>query len=82
MLLGLEISSAHVFRLPPSKSSRQTESRKVTGGIMFLALFFVFLVCWIFGWVVFHVAGGLIHALLVVAVISLVWHFVRDRAAV
>jgi Family of unknown function (DUF5670) len=48
---------------------------------MFLALFFVFLVCWIFGWVVFHVTGGLIHALLVVAVISLVWHFVRGRAA-
>ncbi|HWW87143.1 MAG TPA: lmo0937 family membrane protein [Vicinamibacterales bacterium] len=49
---------------------------------MFLALFFVLLVCWIFGWVVFHVAGGLIHALLVVAVISLIWHFVKDRAAV
>jgi hypothetical protein len=48
---------------------------------MFLALFFIFLVCWIFGWVVFHVAGGLIHALLVVAVISIVWHFVRSRAA-
>jgi hypothetical protein len=52
------------------------------GVIMFLALFFVLLVCWIFGWVVFHVAGGLIHALLVVAVISLIWHFVKDRAAV
>jgi hypothetical protein len=49
---------------------------------MFLALFFVFLVCWIFGWVVFHVAGGLIHALLIVAVISLIWHFARGRAAV
>lgn len=52
------------------------------GVIMFLTLFFVFLVCWIFGWALFHVAGGLIHALLVVAVISLIWHFVRGRAAV
>ena len=43
---------------------------------MFLGLFLVFLICWVFGFVVFHVAGGLIHALLVVAVISLVWHFV------
>jgi hypothetical protein len=48
---------------------------------MFLALFVVFVLCWIFGWLVFHIAGGLIHALLVVAVISLVWHFVRPRAA-
>jgi hypothetical protein len=48
---------------------------------MFLALFVVFVLCWIFGWLVFHIAGGLIHALLVVAVISLVWHFMRPRAA-
>jgi hypothetical protein len=49
---------------------------------MFLVLFFVFLIGWIFGWVVFHVTGSLIHALLVVAVISLVWHFMRRRTAV
>jgi Family of unknown function (DUF5670) len=49
---------------------------------MFLALFFVFLVCWVFGFVVFHVAGGLIHALLIVAAISLIWHFVRGRSTV
>jgi hypothetical protein len=48
---------------------------------MFLALFAILFVAWLFGWVVFHVAGGLIHALLVVAVISLIWHFVRGRAA-
>jgi len=48
---------------------------------MFLGLFLVFLVCWVLGFVVFHVAGGLIHALLIVAVISLVWHFVGGRAA-
>jgi hypothetical protein len=48
---------------------------------LFLALFFVFLVCWVFGWVVFHVAGGLIHALLIVALISLIWHFVGARRA-
>ena len=48
---------------------------------MFIALFFVLLVCWVFGWVVFHVAGALIHVLLIVAVISLVWHFVRGSSA-
>ena len=46
---------------------------------MFLALFFIFLVCWIFGWVVFHVAGGMIHLLILFAVISLIMHFVRGR---
>ena len=43
---------------------------------MFLALFFIFAIFWVFGFVVFHVAGGLIHALLVVAVLSLIWHVV------
>ena len=49
---------------------------------MFLALFFVLLACWVFGWIVFHVAGGLIHLLLIVAVISFVWHFIKGRAVV
>ena len=49
---------------------------------MFLALFFILVVAWIAGWLLFHVAGGLIHALLIVAVISLVFHFVRGRPAV
>jgi len=48
---------------------------------MFLALFIVLLVAWLFGWAAFHVAGGLIHLLLIVAVISLVVHFVRGRPA-
>ena len=39
-------------------------------------LFFVLLVAWIGSFTVFHVAGGLIHLLLLFAVISLVLHFV------
>ena len=49
---------------------------------MFIALFFVLLVAWVMGWTVFHVAGGLIHLLLVIALISLVLHFVRGARAV
>jgi len=50
---------------------------------MFIGLFLVLLVAWVMGWTVFHVAGGLIHLLLVMALISLVLHFVRGgRAAV
>ncbi len=44
-------------------------------------LFVVLLVAWILGWGVFHVAGGLIHLLLILAVISLILHFVRGAAA-
>jgi hypothetical protein len=44
---------------------------------MFLALFAIFLVFWLLGFLAFHVAGGLIHLLLIIAVISLVVHFLR-----
>ena len=50
---------------------------------MFVSLFLIFaivlLVAWVLGWFVFHVAGGLIHVLLVVAIITLIVHFVRGR---
>jgi hypothetical protein len=48
---------------------------------MFMALFIVLLVAWLLGWVAFHVAGGMIHLLLIVAVISLIVHFMRGRRA-
>ncbi len=48
---------------------------------MFIALFLVLLVAWVMGFTVFHVAGGLIHLLLIVALVSLVLHFVRGGRA-
>jgi Family of unknown function (DUF5670) len=45
----------------------------------FLIIFIILLVAWALGWLAFHVAGSLIHLLLVVAVISLVVHFMRGR---
>ncbi len=47
---------------------------------IFTILFVVLFLAWIMGWGVFHVAGGLIHLLLIVALISLVLHFVRGTA--
>ena len=44
-------------------------------------LFVILLIAWISGFTVFHVAGGLIHLLLVFAVISLILHFVLGRSA-
>ena len=48
---------------------------------MFIAIFGVLLVLWLLGFLAFHVAGGLIHILLVLAVISLVVHFLSGRRA-
>ena len=45
-------------------------------------LFLVLLIAWIGGFTVYHVAGGLIHLLLVFAIISLVLHFVSGRRTV
>jgi hypothetical protein len=44
---------------------------------LFLWLFFVLLVLWVIFWFAVHVTSGLIHLLLVVALISLIVHFVR-----
>jgi hypothetical protein len=52
------------------------EAKELGMGI-FLWLFFVLLVLWLIFWLAVHVTSGLIHLLLVVAVISLIVHFVR-----
>ena len=48
---------------------------------MLLIAAIVLVVLWALGWFAFHVASGLIHLVLLVAVISLVLHFVRGGAA-
>ena len=48
---------------------------------MFLGLFVILLVMWLMGFFAFHIAGGLIHLLLVIATISLVVHLFRGRSA-
>jgi Family of unknown function (DUF5670) len=45
-------------------------------------LFVILLIAWIGGFTVLHVAGGLIHLLLVLAVISLILHFVLGKRTV
>ncbi len=48
---------------------------------MFLILALILFVAWILSFVVFHVTGFAIHILLILAVISLILHFVRGRSA-
>jgi hypothetical protein len=52
---------------------------KNEGADMFVAIAVILVVCWLLGFLVFHVSSFLIHILLLVAVISLVWHFVAGR---
>ena len=48
---------------------------------MLLTVALVLLVLWALGFFVFPVAGALIHILLVLAVISLLWHIITGRGA-
>ena len=48
---------------------------------MFIAMFAALLVLWLLGFFAFHVAGALIHLVLIVAVVSLLIHFFRDLSA-
>lgn len=44
---------------------------------MWLIIGIVLVVLWIGGFLVFHTAGFLIHILLILAVISIIFHFLR-----
>ncbi|GGG98475.1 lmo0937 family membrane protein [Silvibacterium dinghuense] len=48
---------------------------------MFLILALVLVLLWIGGFMMFHVAGFLIHLLLILAVVSIIFHFLRGRSA-
>lgn len=51
--------------------------RKLKGIVMFLILAIVLLILWAGGFFVFHVAGFFIHILIILAVISVIFHFIR-----
>jgi hypothetical protein len=46
---------------------------------MWLVIAGILVVCWVLGFVVFHVAGALIHLLIIVAIVMMVFHFMRGR---
>ena len=48
-------------------------------GLVFLILFVVLLAMWVGGFLVYHVAGALIHLLLLFAIIALIIHFLRAK---
>jgi hypothetical protein len=46
---------------------------------MFATIALILLVLWLLGFVVFPVGGGLIHLLLIVGLVSIIWHFAGRR---
>ncbi len=46
---------------------------------MFLGIAIVILILWALGFFIFPIAGGLIHILLIVAIIAIIWHFLKGR---
>jgi len=52
---------------------------RLIGDFLFLFLFFVLIGVWLVMWIGFHIAGGMIHLLLIIAAISLVVHLFRGR---
>ena len=57
-------------------------SRWLKGECMFLILAIVLLILWAGGFFAFHIAGFFIHILIILAVISLIFHFLRGGRAV
>ena len=49
---------------------------------MLLTLAIIILILWALGFFAFHVAGSLIHLLLVIGIVVLIWNFVAGRRAV
>ena len=73
-------SAAYVLQLWRTKEAIATRGNKED--TVFIILAAVLLLLWLGGFLVFHVAGGLIHLLLVVAVIALIVHLMRPRTVV
>jgi hypothetical protein len=49
---------------------------------MLWTLAVILFILWLLGFAVFHVAGGLIHLLLVIAVIVVIWRLITGRRVV
>jgi hypothetical protein len=56
-------------------SERQEENMLVTLAI-------ILAIAWLLGFTVFNVASGLIHVLVVLAIVAIIAHFVRGRGPV
>jgi hypothetical protein len=72
-----------ILSLKKSKPAEGQEPALLPEGFSMLVwLAVILLVAWLLGWGVFNVAGGLIHLLLVIAVIVFLINFISGRRTV
>ncbi|MGP0072274.1 MAG: hypothetical protein ACLPWF_10105 [Bryobacteraceae bacterium] len=64
------------------RSNVQEGDMRLIEDFLFLILFFMLIGVWLVMWIGLHLAGGLIHLLLLIAVVSLIMHLVRGHRAV
>jgi hypothetical protein len=55
------------------------DGRIETVGALLWALIAILVIIWVFGFLVVHLAGPLIHILLIVALILLIWNLLSPR---
>jgi hypothetical protein len=67
-----------VLRNPRRRRNVQIVQPK-RGYPMLLTIAAILVILWLLGFAAFHVAGGLIHILLVIAIIVVIVHFIRGR---
>jgi hypothetical protein len=81
---AIELDSRRFVAQEPKSRPAAVAPASVGGGIvkfLFVGLFIFLLIAWLCGFVLFHVASGMIHLLLLFAFISLIIHFVAGRSA-
>lgn len=49
---------------------------------MILTIAVILFILWLLGFVAFHIAGGFIHILIVLAIIAVIWHLLAGRRRV
>jgi hypothetical protein len=63
------------------RSNLQESDMRLISDFLFLILFFMLIGVWLMMWIGFHLVGGAIHLLLIIALISLILHLFRRRTA-
>jgi hypothetical protein len=63
------------------RSNMRENNMRLISDFLFLILFFMLIGVWLVMWIGFHLVGGVIHLLLIIAVISLILHLFRRRTA-
>jgi hypothetical protein len=86
--IAARIAKAKHIRRTSSAAAAIRSANRFKGAVvrtisdfLFLILFVVLVGAWLILWAAFHIAGGMIHILLVIAVIALILHLVRGRSA-